>query len=147
MNEACEAILTEWRGGGLANCLAGKDVFLPCASPIGRVVKWTYPDEPDLIKTTMNSVDWATAKSIGIPVQQLHINRRGKEFARPRWLAMYLISEFCPNRSLPEIGRHFHRDHTTIIHGIRKAKALLAEDPDFAAAHTKARQILMGMQT
>ncbi len=146
MNETCEAILAEWRHGGLAQCLAGHDPFLSNPTPPGRIVKWAYLDEPDLIKTTMLGIDWAVAKTMEITVQRLHANRRGKEFTRPRWLAMYLISEFCPNRSLPEIGRHFHRDHTTIMHGIKQAKALLAGDPDFAAAHEQALHILLGMQ-
>lgn len=144
MNEACEDILTEWRSNGLAACLEGQDIFLPF-HPAGRVVTWAYDDEPDLIKTTMDRVDWAVAKAMDISVQMLHAKRRGNDVAIPRFLAMYLISEYCPNRSLPEIGRHFHMDHTSIMHGIRRAKEMLEDDPDFHAAHEKAQQVLVGL--
>ncbi len=154
MNEACEAILAEWRGGGLERCLAGKDVFLPCAAPLGRVVAWRHEDEPDLMKTTMDQVDWAAAQAWGISVQKLHSRRRSSDVTIPRFLAMHLMSVHCPNRSLVEIGRHFHTasegdgmDHTSIMHGIKRATKLLIEDPDFAAAHERAVVILEGMES
>ena len=145
MNETLEAILAEWNHDGLAACLAGRDVFLPSVSS-GRVVRWSFEDEPDLMKTTMNKVDWVVAKAWGISVQALHANRRGKDVAIPRFLAMYVMSRYCSHRSLKEIGRFFNMDHTTIMHGIKRARQLLAEDPDFAAAHKRAVQILTEMQ-
>jgi chromosomal replication initiator protein len=42
---------------------------------------------------------------------------------------MYLAKSLTA-RSLPEIGRRFGgRDHTTVLHAIRKIESLLAEDP------------------
>ncbi len=147
MTENLQAIRDEWRNGGLAACLAGQDVFLPSV-PTGRVVKWSFEDEPDLMQTTMNWVDWAVAKSWGISIQTLHANRRGKDVAVPRFMAMYLMSRFCSHRSLQEIGVHFGKaDHTTVMHAIKRAKQLLAEDPDFAATHERAVLILEGMKT
>jgi chromosomal replication initiator protein len=41
---------------------------------------------------------------------------------------MYLAKQLTP-RSLPEIGRRFGgRDHTTIMHGVRKIEELMATD-------------------
>ena len=152
MNETLQAIRDEWLGGGLAACLADQDVFLPSVSA-GRVVQWSYTDEPDLIKTTMDKVDWSVAKSAGISVQKLHSRRRSSDVTIPRFLAMYLMSVHCPNRSLVEIGRHFHTasegdamDHTSIMHGIKRAAELLVKDPDFAAAHERAVVILEGLE-
>ena len=146
MNEACEAILAEWRGGGLAACLKGQDVFLPGVSA-GRVVRWSYADEPDLMQTTMNKAVWAVAKAWGISVQSLHSKRRSRDVTIPRFLVMYLMSRYCSHRSLVEIGRFFGMDHTTIMHGIKRATKLLIEDPDFAAAHERAVVILEGMES
>ena len=48
--------------------------------------------------------------------------RRAREVARPRQVAMYLSKRLTP-RSLPEIGRRFGgRDHTTVIHAIKRIK-------------------------
>ena len=63
---------------------------------------------------------WATGKS-GTPDELLHHADR----------AMYLAKQLTP-RSLPEIGRKFGgRDHTTVIHAVRKIEELSAYDPSF----------------
>ena len=55
--------------------------------------------------------------------------RRARPVARPRQIAMYLSKILTPH-SLPDIGRKFGgRDHTTIIHGVRKIEELMAIDP------------------
>ena len=47
---------------------------------------------------------------------------------RPRQVAMYLAKTLTL-RSLPEIGRRFGgRDHTTVLHAVRKIEALVAKD-------------------
>ena len=54
--------------------------------------------------------------------------KRLRTIARPRQVAMYLCKQLT-TRSLPEIGRRFGgRDHTTIMHGIRKIDELMAAD-------------------
>jgi len=56
--------------------------------------------------------------------------RRAREVARPRQVAMYLSKQLTP-RSLPEIGRRFGgRDHTTVIHAVRRIEQLRTEDND-----------------
>jgi chromosomal replication initiator protein len=46
---------------------------------------------------------------------------------------MYLASKLT-NRSTPEIGRRLgNRDHTTVLHGVRKITARIETDADFAA--------------
>ncbi|MFV2092005.1 MAG: helix-turn-helix domain-containing protein, partial [Hyphomicrobiales bacterium] len=47
----------------------------------------------------------------------------------PRQVGMYLAKTLT-SRSLPEIGRKFGgRDHTTVLHAVRKIERLLGEDP------------------
>lgn len=58
--------------------------------------------------------------------------RRARTVARPRQVAMYL-AKVLTEHSLPDIGRKFGgRDHTTIIHGIRRIEALMTSDPAIA---------------
>ena len=54
--------------------------------------------------------------------------RRARNIARPRQVAMYLSKQFTA-RSLPEIGRKFGgRDHTTVMHAVRKVEDLRRTD-------------------
>ena len=56
--------------------------------------------------------------------------RRTRSIVRPRQIGMYLSKQLT-SRPLPEIGRRFGgRDHTTVIHAIRKIEELMNEDPN-----------------
>ena len=58
---------------------------------------------------------------------------RYRQIARPRQVAMLLMRRLCPHLSFPEIGRRLGgRDHTTILHGVRKIYALLPHDAELA---------------
>jgi len=57
-------------------------------------------------------------------------SRRTASVVRPRQIAMYL-SKTLTLRSLPEIGRRFGgRDHTTVLHAVRKIEGLIGENPN-----------------
>ena len=59
-------------------------------------------------------------------------SRRTANVVRPRQIAMYLAKMLTP-RSLPEIGRRFGgRDHTTVLHAVRKIEALVDGDKALA---------------
>jgi chromosomal replication initiator protein len=58
--------------------------------------------------------------------------RRARTVARPRQVAMYLAKQLT-SRSLPEIGRKFgDRDHTTVMHAVKRVAELMARDAAFA---------------
>ena len=58
-------------------------------------------------------------------------SRRSRHVARPRQIAMYL-SKKLTTKSLPDIGRKFTgRDHTTVIHAIKKIEELMGGDKKF----------------
>ena len=58
--------------------------------------------------------------------------KRVRSFARPRQVAMYLCKQLT-SRSLPEIGRRFGgRDHTTVMHGVRRIEELKVKDAQIA---------------
>jgi chromosomal replication initiator protein len=68
--------------------------------------------------------------------------KRLRTIARPRQVAMYLAKTLTM-RSLPEIGRKFGgRDHTTIMHGVRKIEELMATDSQLADDLDMLRRIL-----
>ena len=57
--------------------------------------------------------------------------RRSRAIARPRQIAMWLSKQLT-QRSLPEIGRKFGgRDHTTVMHAVKKIEELRASDRHF----------------
>jgi chromosomal replication initiator protein len=58
--------------------------------------------------------------------------RRTRTIVRPRQIAMYLAKVLTP-RSLPEIGRRFGgRDHTTVLHAVRKIEGMIEGDKTLA---------------
>ena len=58
--------------------------------------------------------------------------RRNRAIARPRQAAMWLAKQLT-TRSLPDIGRRFGgRDHTTVLHAVRRIEELKAGDPVLA---------------
>jgi chromosomal replication initiator protein len=67
-------------------------------------------------------------KHFGVNRGDLLSSRRNRSIVRPRQIGMYLAKSLTA-RSLPEIGRRFGgRDHTTVLHAIRKIESLLSED-------------------
>ncbi|MCY3756068.1 MAG: chromosomal replication initiator protein DnaA [Alphaproteobacteria bacterium] len=53
--------------------------------------------------------------------------RRARAVARPRQVAMYLAKQLT-SLSLPDIGRKFGRDHSTVLYGVRKIEKLMEDD-------------------
>ena len=80
-----------------------------------------------------SAIQAIVAEHFLIPVAEMKSQRRGADIARPRQVAMYLCRKLTPI-SMPEIGRRFgNRDHSTVIHAIKRIEALCEADPDFAA--------------
>jgi chromosomal replication initiator protein len=70
------------------------------------------------------------SKHFKVPRNDLLSSRRSREVVRPRQIAMYLAKSLT-SRSLPEIGRRFGgRDHTTVLHSVRKVEQLMKDDGD-----------------
>jgi chromosomal replication initiator protein len=65
-----------------------------------------------------------------VPRNELLSSRRSRDVVRPRQIAMYLAKSLT-SRSLPEIGRRFGgRDHTTVLHSVRKVEQMMKDDAD-----------------
>lgn len=68
---------------------------------------------------------------------------RHSSIVRPRHIAMFLAKEMT-EKSLPEIGRLFgKRDHTTVLHAIRKIEGLLPRDADLARQVDEIKRLLL----
>lgn len=79
---------------------------------------------------SIDNIQRVVAEYYKIKVSDLHSKRRSRSVARPRQVAMYLAKDLT-NHSLPEIGEAFGgRDHTTVLHAVRKIKELLDTDAD-----------------
>jgi chromosomal replication initiator protein len=83
-------------------------------------------------RVTIEEIQKRVAEHFNIRVTDMHSARRARAVARPRQVAMYLAKQLT-SRSLPEIGRKFGgRDHTTVMHAVRKVEELKSVDPAFA---------------
>ena len=68
------------------------------------------------------------ASHFNLNIHELLSPRRSRSLARPRQIAMYLAKHHTTN-SLPDIGRKFsNRDHTTVIHAVKKIDELIKKD-------------------
>ena len=68
------------------------------------------------------------ASHFNLNIQEMLSARRSRSLARPRQIAMYLAKQHTTN-SLPDIGRKFsNRDHTTVIHAVKKIDELIKKD-------------------
>jgi chromosomal replication initiator protein len=83
-------------------------------------------------KITVEEIQRKVAEHYNIRMSDLIGPKRVRTFARPRQVAMYLAKTLT-SRSLPEIGRRFGgRDHTTVIHGVRRVEELKVQDSQIA---------------
>ncbi len=76
----------------------------------------------------VESIQNIVAAHFNLNLQEMLSPRRSRSLARPRQIAMYLAKQHTTN-SLPDIGRKFsNRDHTTVIHAVRKIEELIKKD-------------------
>ena len=83
-------------------------------------------------KISIDEIQRKVSEHFNIRLSDLIGPKRVRTFARPRQIAMYLAKQLT-SRSLPEIGRRFGgRDHTTVMHAIRKIEELMQKDSQIA---------------
>jgi len=84
------------------------------------------PQEPKRVK--IEDIQRVVARQYNVSRSDLLSSRRTANVVRPRQVAMYLAKTLTL-RSLPEIGRRFGgRDHTTVLHAVRKIEGLVGND-------------------
>lgn len=86
--------------------------------------------EPRRVK--IEDIQRIVSKHYNVTKADLLSARRTRTIVRPRQIAMYLAKVMTP-RSLPEIGRRFgNRDHTTVLHAVRKIEEMARADVSLA---------------
>ncbi|MBI1260128.1 MAG: chromosomal replication initiator protein DnaA [Rhizobiales bacterium] len=123
------------------------------ASLVGRPVTLDMAQEVlrDLLrcndrKITIEEIQRRVAEYFNVRMADMLSARRARAVARPRQIAMYLSKQLT-TRSLPEIGRKFGgRDHTTVIHAVRKIDELRQSDSGLGEDVDLLRRMLEGGQ-
>ncbi|GHF02090.1 chromosomal replication initiator protein DnaA [Aliiroseovarius zhejiangensis] len=83
-------------------------------------------------KVTVEEIQRKVSDHYNIRLSDLIGPKRVRTIARPRQVAMYLAKHMT-SRSLPEIGRRFGgRDHTTVMHGVKRIDELKVADDQIA---------------
>ena len=108
--------------------LTGQPVTLEMAER--EVRDLIRPQEPKRVK--IEDIQRVVARQYNVSRADLLSSRRTANVVRPRQVAMYLAKTLTL-RSLPEIGRRFGgRDHTTVLHAVRKIENLVSTDTALA---------------
>ena len=129
----------------------GLNRILAYSNLIGRPITLESAQEVlhDLLRAndrrvTIEEIQKRVAEHFQIKLADMSSPRRARAVARPRQVAMYLAKQLT-SRSLPEIGRKFGgRDHTTVMHAVRKVDELMALDSSFTEDIDLLRRMLEG---
>jgi len=106
---------------------------------IEKAAKIAFPSFMGRVEAVQRAtlVEFPNIKMIDLKAQ-----RRTAQVVKARQIAMYLAKTMT-EMSLPEIGRRFGgRDHTTVLHAVRKIDALIPKDPDLAAQVERIREMI-----
>lgn len=92
-------------------------------------------------RVTIEEIQRKVAERYNIRLGEMMSKRRERSVARPRQIAMFLAKNLT-TKSLPDIGRAFNRDHTTVLHGIKAIEELRQKDPAFREETDDLRRML-----
>jgi chromosomal replication initiation ATPase DnaA len=115
----------------------------PAAKPkFEQPMIWpVLPEVDPLIERPIARIQRVVAKDFGVKVKDLLSDRRTADVVVPRHIAMFLAKELTPH-TFYEIGRRFRRDHTSVLHAVRKITARTKSDPKIYATVERIRQDL-----
>lgn len=118
------------------------------ATPAGLtlIAYLTSPPRPIEREWAVARIQRIVAGRFDIPLIEMTSHRRAREVVRPRQIAMYLAKQ-TTEKSLPKIGRLFgNRDHTTVIHAVRKVEQLSRDDRAFAATVAELKSAILSTE-
>ena len=109
-----------------ANQLTGEPITVPLAErTLADLVR-----SREARRVRIEDILRIVSRHYKVPRNDLLSSRRSRDVVRPRQIAMYLAKALT-SRSLPEIGRRFGgRDHTTVLHSVRKVEQMMKDDGD-----------------
>jgi hypothetical protein len=97
---------------------------------------------PRVLDVSIKEIQRVVAQHFGVRVKDIIASRRQADIIRPRHVAMYL-ARMLTLRSMSEIGNRFGgRDHTTIMHAVKKIEAQCETDDELFAAVDRLRRRL-----
>ena len=107
-----------------ANQLTGELITVPLAEKtLGDLIR-----SREARRVRIEDILRIVSRHYKVPRNELLSARRSRDVVRPRQIAMFLAKALT-SRSLPEIGRRFGgRDHTTVLHSVRKVEAMIKDD-------------------
>jgi chromosomal replication initiator protein len=106
--------------------LVGRDITLETTQEVLHDLLRAYDR-----RVTVEDIQRQVATHFEIRLADMHSARRSRAVARPRQVAMYL-SKHLTQHSLPDIGRRFGgRDHTTVLHAVKRVDELRSIDKQF----------------
>ncbi|MCS6759997.1 MAG: chromosomal replication initiator protein DnaA [Candidatus Devosia euplotis] len=107
-----------------ANQLTGELITVPLAEKtLGDLIR-----NREARRVRIEDILRIVSRHYKVPRNELLSARRSRDVVRPRQIAMFLAKALT-SRSLPEIGRRFGgRDHTTVLHSVRKVEAMIKDD-------------------
>ena len=106
--------------------LVGRDITLETTQEVLHDLLRAYDR-----RITVEEIQRQVASHYQVRMGDMHSARRSRAVARPRQIAMYLSKQLTQH-SLPDIGRRFGgRDHTTVLHAVKKVDELCAVDVGF----------------
>ena len=113
---------------GAKSFLSGQEITMELArSCIAELLGDAEP-----VHVTVDRIFEVVFKKWNIPKEDLVGAKRTKEIAAARHIAIYLIHEVT-DMSLPNIGRIFYRDHTTVMSSIDNVERKMLQNPIFHA--------------
>lgn len=100
--------------------------------PIAKELLVDYLTTEKETSVSVNTIKKVVGKHCNIRMEDFNAKRKTQSIAWPRQIAMFLTTELT-DLSLPEIGREFNRDHSTVVHARDLVKEKVNTDPFFAA--------------
>ena len=106
--------------------LVGRDITLESTQDVLHDLLRSYER-----RVTIEEIQRQVASHYQLRIGDMHSARRSRSIARPRQIAMYLAKQLTQH-SLPDIGRRFGgRDHTTVLHAVKRIDELCMIDKNF----------------
>lgn len=100
--------------------------------PIARELLADLLTNDEKMSVSINVIKKVVGKHFNVRMEEFNAKRKTQSVAWPRQIAMYLATELT-EFSLPEIGREFNRDHSTVVHARDTVKEKITADPFFSA--------------
>ena len=100
--------------------------------PIAKELLGDLLVDENKVNVSINMIKKVVGRHFNVRMEDFNAKKKTQSIAWPRQIAMYLATELT-ELSLPEIGREFNRDHSTVLHARDVVKDKIEADPFFSA--------------